>query len=205
MTSIEFSEYHVDALTEFMNIAAGQVTAAIAQLLNVEGTMHIPKITLCTLAEMESVIVANIDPNISQYTSKQLFYGKMSGESLFILDKDSAITLNRELYDIETPSETDIIDGVSELANIIGATMLSRLANELGTPMSFTAPVIQLIAPKEMCLKDAYSQYAQVIIISTRLEFALGSINGFIYILTEDEMIQNLKSLIDVKLEELGL
>ena len=203
MTTIEFSEDHVDALKEFMNIAAGQVTAAIAQLLNAKGAMHVPKVTLCTLTELEKVISESIDTNLPQYISKQLFYGKMSGESLFILDKDSALTLNKELYDVEERSESEIIDGVGELANIIGATMLSRLANELGTPMSFSAPTICLMVPREMLLKDEASQYSQVIIISTRLEFVNSSINAFIYVLTEDDMIKNLKALIDAKLEAL--
>lgn len=205
MTPVEFSKDHIDALTELMNIGAGHVTAALAELLDTEGIMHIPKVTLCTLADMDNLIVSNLDQSSPQYASKQLFYGQMSGELLFIIDKNAAISVNMELYDIEVLSETDIIDGIGELANIIGSMMLSRLASELGTPISFSAPIIQAMTPQEIQIQDKNLQYSQVIIVSTCLEFTHRNINGFIYILAEDEMIKNLKSLIDTKLEEVGL
>jgi chemotaxis protein CheC len=205
MTPVEFSKDHIDALTELMNIGAGHVTAALAKLLNTEGIMHIPKVTLCTLAEMDNFIALNLDQNLPQYASKQLFYGQMSGELLFIIDKNAATSINMKLYDLEVPSETDILDGVGELANIIGSVMLSRLANELVTSISFSAPIIEAMAPQEIHIQDENLRYSQVIIVSTCLEFAHYNMNGFIYILAEDEMIKNLKTLIDAKLEEVGL
>jgi len=43
---VEFSGDHLDVLRELMNIAVGNATASIADLLKAFGTMHIPNITI---------------------------------------------------------------------------------------------------------------------------------------------------------------
>ena len=54
-----------------------------------------------------------------------------------------------------------------------------------------------------MISEDELMNYRKIIIISTQMDFSDQNIEGYILILTKDDMIFNLKLLIDRKLEEL--
>lgn len=198
-----FSEDHLDVLRELMNIAMGNATASIADLLDAFGKMHIPEIVVSDMQGLDEYIKRTIKPDCQCYATKQLFSGIFSGEFLFLIPKESAHNLGNHLYNIESLSEGDILDAVIELTNILSATMISRLTEELNTKVQFFVPTTQLVNTGELISPDDLINYHKIIIISTVMEFEEQQISGHIFILTKDSMIDNLKSLIDKKIEEL--
>lgn len=203
MEDNQFSGDHLDVLKELMNIAVGNATASIADLLQAFGTMHIPSITISSMEGLGEHIRACIEADQNNYVTKQLFAGAFSGEFLFVLSETSALNLGQHLYDIEEPEKGDILDAVIELTNILSATIISRLTEELNTKVQFFVPSTEILLGNEIISPADLLNYHQIIIISTQMVFEHKNINGKIFILTKDEMIENLKSLIDRKLEEL--
>lgn len=203
MKNVEFSADHIDVLRELMNIAMGSATASIADLLHAFGTMHIPKIIMSDLNGLREYIAEQIGVNERYFVTKQLFGGTFGGEFIFMITEASAGNLGNYLYEVDSPSEADIYDAVVELTNILSSAIISSLMNELDTKVQFFAPFTQVMPGCELVKMDASDEYSQIIIISTQMEFEQQQINGSICILTKDEMIEELKSLIDRKLEEL--
>jgi len=203
LNSINFNEDQTDALKEFMNISVGQATSHVAELLDAFGTMHIPKISIKDMSELNQVVVENIDKNLNYYVMKQLFAGKFGGECVFIISEDSANNLGAHLYDIENPLEDDITDAVMELTNIVTSSIVSRLTEELDVQVQFFAPTSKLLNASNIIDDDEVTSYSKIIVVSTELEFKDQNISANIFILTKDEAIISLRDLIDKKLEEL--
>jgi chemotaxis protein CheC len=200
---VEFSGDHLDVLRELMNIAVGNATASIADLLQAFGTMHIPKIAISDIKGLKQYMHETIPNESSHYVTKQLFGGPLGGEFIFVITEEVAINLGNHLYDVEAPTDADIYDAVIELTNILSATMISRLTEELNIKVQFFLPSTEIIAGNDLIYLEETAEYSQIIIISTQMEFQNQNINGHIFILAKDAMIQSLKDLIDQKLEEL--
>jgi len=198
-----FTDDHLDMLRELMNIAMGNATASIADLLEAFGKMHIPQILISDMEGLASYIQQTISIDQRNYVTKQLFGGMFSGEFLFVISEESALHLGHHLYDVDNPSDGDILDAVIELTNILSATMISRLTEELNTKVQFFVPSTELINGNALISQEDIMNYHRIIIISTQMEFEHQNINGHIFILTKDGMIESLKALIDRKLEEL--
>jgi chemotaxis protein CheC len=200
---VEFSGDHLDMLRELMNIAVGNATASIADLLQTFGKMHIPQITISDMEGLDVYIKESIPALQRCYVTKQLFGGLFGGEFLFVISEESAHNLGNYLYDVHKPSEGDIYDAVIELTNILSATIISRLTEELNTKVQFFVPTTEVVEGNALINQDDLLNYHRIIIISTHMEFRNQNIEGQIFILTKDEMIESLKGLIDRKLEEL--
>jgi chemotaxis protein CheC len=203
MKKVEFSTDHLDVLRELMNIAAGNATASIADLLQAFGTMHIPQVVISDIKGLKKYLYDTIPSQSSHYVTKQLFGGPLGGEFIFVLTEESAQNLGNHLYDVDTPTDADIYDAVIELTNILSATMISRLTEELKVKVQFFVPSTQIVKGNNLLYLEETEEYSQIIIISTQMEFQHQKVNGHIFILTKDAMIQSLKDLIDQKLEEL--
>lgn len=203
MTKVEFSGDHLDMLRELMNIAVGNATASIADLLQTFGKMHIPQITISDMEGLDAHIKESIPASQRCYVTKQLFGGLFGGEFLFVISEESALNLGNYLYDVNKPSEGDIYDAVIELTNILSATIISRLTEELNTKVQFFVPTTEVVEGNALISQEDLLNYHRIIIISTYMEFRDQHIEGKIFILTKDEMIESLKGLIDRKLEEL--
>ncbi|EDZ63158.1 inhibitor of MCP methylation, CheC-like protein [Sulfurimonas gotlandica GD1] len=203
MNNIIFNEDQTDALKEFMNIAIGQATSHVAELLDAFGTMHIPKISIQDMSELNQVVIDNIDKDSNYYVMKQLFAGKFGGECVFIISEDSASNLGAHLYDIEEPLKDDITDAVMELTNIVTSSIVSRLTEELNVQVQFFAPTSNFVNASNIIDDDEVTSYSKIIVVSTELEFKDYNICANIFILTKDEAIISLRDLIDKKIEEL--
>lgn len=203
MESTEFSSDHLDVLKELMNIAMGNATASIADLLQAFGTMHIPHISISDMDGLKKYIEEVLPSDQHSYVTKQLFGGVFGGEFVFVMTNESAANLGHYLYDVEVPSDADILDAVIELTNILSSTIISRLTEELNTKVQFFPPSTEMISGNNLISQEETLNYHRIIIVSTVMEFQSHKISGQIFILTKDGMIQRLQELIDRKLEEL--
>lgn len=203
MEPTEFSSDHLDVLKELMNIAMGNATASIADLLQAFGTMHIPHISISDMDGLKRYIEEAVPSDQHSYVTKQLFGGVFGGEFVFVMTNESAANLGHYLYDVDVPSDSDILDAVIELTNILSSTIISRLTEELNTKVQFFPPSTEMMSGNSLISQEETLNYHRIIIVSTVMEFQSHKISGQIFILTKDGMIQRLQELIDQKLEEL--
>ncbi len=203
MLTNDFSDDHLDVLKELINIAMGNATASIADLLQAFGTMHIPYLAITDMDGLKNYIDEALGSDEKYYVTKQLFGGIIGGEFLFVMTDESAANLGNYLYDVSQPNDADIMDAVIELTNILSSTIISRLMEELKTKVQFFAPSTEIVSGNLLIGDEETLNYHKIIIVSTVMEFQAHKISGQIFILARDETISRLRGLIDQKLEEL--
>ncbi len=198
MEEIVLTEDEQDVLQELINVAYGNATAVVAEMLDAFATLSIPKINIMPTKQLLEEFYHK--KNSSYFFSTQAFIGDFSGETAFFLDEDSALNLAKHL---ELESDEDIDDAILELTNILTSSLTTRLAEEMDTQVSFALPSISKIPLNEIDKIKTFQQYSQVIVIETELNFEDQKINGEIFILTKDGSIEWLKQQLNKILEAL--
>ncbi len=198
MIKIDLSEDEKDVLQELMNVAYGNATAIVADLLDAFASLSIPNIKIMDIQELLNTFHSLRGD--SYFFSTQAFVGEFSGECAFFIDNESANNLATHL---ELESEEDLNDAILELTNILTSSLTTRLAQEMNTQVKFALPSISKIPLNEMGNNKAFKQYSQVIVIDTQLNFQDQKINGEIFILTKDGSIKWLKNQLNIILKTL--
>lgn len=198
MDEIVLSEDEQDVLQELINVAYGNATAVVAEMLDAFATLSIPKINIMQTKQLLEEFCHK--KNSSYFFSTQAFIGDFSGETAFFINEESASNLAKHL---ELESEEDIDDAILELTNILTSSLTTRLAEEMDTQVSFSLPSISKVPLSEIDKVKTFQQYSQVIVIETELNFKDQKINGEIFILTKDGSIQWLKQQLNKILEAL--
>jgi chemotaxis protein CheC len=196
MDVYNLTEDEKDVLQELMNVAYGNATAVVADMLDAFASLSIPKIKimpvnelLATFSELKST---------SYFFSTQAFSGEFNGESAFFINAESAKNLAKHL---ELESDEDLDDAILELTNVLTSSLTTKLSEEMDTEVSFSLPSISKVPLQEINDVETFQQYSQVIVIDTDLNFEDQQINGKIFILTKDDSIQWLKTKLNTILE----
>jgi len=196
MPQFTLSEDEQDVLQELMNVAYGNATAVVADMLDAFASLSIPNIKIMKTDDL----LANFSAlkSKSYFFSTQAFSGEFSGESAFFINQESAENLAKHL---ELESEEDLDDAILELTNVLTSSLTTKLSQEMDTEVSFSLPSISKVPLEEIGNVETFQQYSQVIVIDTDLNFEDQKINGKIFILTKDESIQWLKIKLNTILE----
>ncbi|WP_035237376.1 hypothetical protein [Desulfobacter vibrioformis] len=195
-----------DALEELINISYGSATAAIADLFDSFAQLRVPGIKVVPVGEVEHAVLGenNHEPNL--YISTQMFKGTFEGEILFVIDKQSAsnmqdlICLLEDVCIDKEEDDAEIRQSILEIANILGASCIGKLAELLNSVVSFSPPIIEL--NNRLFMGREKTGYSMVIIISTLLEFEKEQITGHLFILFDDEMFVWLEKSLYAFIEE---
>ncbi len=198
MQEIQLTEDEQDVLQELMNVAYGNATAVVAEMLDAFATLSIPKIKIIQTSELLNHFQER--EKVSYFFSSQSFMGEFSGETAFFIDQNSAKNLSLHL---ELEDDEDLDDAILELTNVLTSSLTTKLAGEMGTQISFAPPSITMLPLEEIQQADTFKKYSQVIVIETELKFEDQKINAEIYILTKDGSIQWLKKQLNTILEAL--
>ena len=198
MQKFTLSEDEQDVLQELMNVAYGNATAVVAEMLDAFASLSIPNIKVMPTKELLKTFQKLKES--SYFFSTQAFNGEFNGESAFFINEKSAQNLAKHL---ELETQEDLDDAILELTNVLTSTLTTKLAQEMNTEVSFSLPSISKIPLSEIENIDTFLQYSQVIVIDTELNFQDQKINGNIFILTKDESIQWLKTQLNTILEQL--
>jgi chemotaxis protein CheC len=198
MAEITLTEDEQDVLQELMNIAYGNATAVVAEMLEAFATLSIPNIQVMKTTKLLKEFKNK--KNSSYFFSTQAFIGEFSGETAFFINEESANNLAKHL-EIEIGEDLD--DAILELTNVLTSSLTTRLAQEMDTEVSYSLPSISKVPLNEIENVKTFQQYSQVIVIETKLNFKDQKINGEIFILTKDGSIQWLKKRLNSILEAL--
>lgn len=203
MKSITLNEDERDCLQELMNVAYGSATAAITEILDAFAQLSIPKIQIINADELKDYLSSELNLDVEHLVSLQQINGTLCGENMFVIDKESAknIAYKFGLEDHEVNDE-EIADVVLEITNILSSSTISKLAEDIDTNVSFSAPTIKTITSINQLKNLFISRYEKVIIISTQLKFEDLNINAELFILTTDNSILYIKEKLNKILDE---
>lgn len=175
-----------EVLGELVNISFGHATAAIADLFDNFATLHVPKIEVLSLAEINSFMVGTFGEH-ELYVTTQQFRGEFQGEIAMVINPESAAKMNHVIGEDDNSDENELKQNLLEIANILGVTCLSQLAELLEAELSFSPPSIELSRQLIQDIKE--SPYNKIIIISTVLSFEELDIRGDLFIMCNDDML----------------
>jgi len=203
-SNINLTEDEKDCLQELMNIAYGSATAAITEILNAFAKLSIPKIQIIDAIEFKTYLAKELNLDEEHLVSLQQINGTISGENMFVIDKKSAenIAFKFGLEEDEINDE-EICDIVLEITNILSSSTIGKLAEDIDTNVSFSAPIIKILTSISELNNLFISKYEKVIIISTQLNFEDLNIHAELFIFTTDNSILYIKEKLNKILDEL--
>lgn len=203
MKSITLTEDERDCLQELMNVAYGSATAAITEILDAFAQLSIPKIQIINADELKPYLSSELNFDVEHLVSLQQINGTLCGENMFVIDKESAKNIAYKFgLEEDEVNDEEIADVVLEITNILSSSTISKLAEDIDTNVSFSAPTIKTITSINQLKNLFISRYEKVIIISTQLKFEDLDINAELFILTTDNSILYIKEKLNKILDE---
>ena len=202
-SKINLSEDEKDCLQELMNVAYGNATAAITEILDAYAKLSIPKIQIINSSELKAHLSRELNLDVEHLVSLQQINGTISGENMFVIDKQSAINIAYKFGLSEDEiNDNELLDIVLEITNILSSSTISKLAEDIDTNVSFSAPTIKTLTSIDQLKNLFISKYEKVIIISTQLKFEDLDINAELFIFTTDNSILYIKEKLNKILDE---
>ncbi len=203
-SNITLTEDEKDCLQELMNVAYGNATAAITEILDAYAKLSIPKIQIINSSELKAHLSRELNLDVEHLVSLQQINGTISGENMFVIDKQSAINIAYKFGLSEDEiNDNELLDIVLEITNILSSSTISKLAEDIDTNVSFSAPSIKSFTSINQLNNSFISKYEKVIIISTELKFEDLNIHAELFILTSDNSILYIKEKLKKILDEL--
>ena len=203
-SKINLSEDEKDCLQELMNVAYGSATAAITEILDAFAKLSIPKIQIINESELKTYLSNELNLEVEHLVSLQQINGTLCGENMFVIDKQSAKNIAYKFgLEEDEVNDEEIADVVLEITNILSSSTISKLAEDIDTNVSFSAPTIKTLTSIDQLKNLFISKYEKVIIISTQLKFEDLDINAELFIFTTDNSILYIKEKLNKILDEL--
>ena len=203
-SKIDLTEDEKDCLQELMNVAYGSATAAITEILDAFAKLSIPKIQIINSSELTVYLSNELNLEVDHLISLQQINGTLSGENMFVIDKESAINIAYKFGLTEDEiNDEELLDIVLEITNVLSSSTISKLAEDIDTNVSFSAPSIKILKSTDQINSLIIPKYEKVIIISTELKFEDLNICAELFILTSDNSILYIKEKINKILDEL--
>ena len=203
-SNINLTEDEKDCLQELMNVAYGSATAAISEILDAFAKLSIPKIQIINASDLKNYLSDELKLNEEYLVSLQQINGILSGENMFVIDKQSAKNISHKFgLEDEEITDEEIYDIVLEITNILSSSTIGKLAEDIEASVSFSAPTIVNLTSFNQLNNLFINKYEKVIIISTQLRFEDLNINAKLLIFTTDNSILYIKEKINKILDEL--
>ncbi|RBQ29332.1 chemotaxis protein CheX [Aliarcobacter vitoriensis] len=203
-SNIILTEDEIDCLQELMNVAYGSATAAITEILDAFARLSIPKIKIIDASKLQEHLSNELNLENEHLIALQQINGRLSGENMFLIDKKSAINMAYKFgLNEDEITDEDICDITLEITNVLSSSTISKLAEDIETNVSFSAPTIKVVNSMKQLNNLFINNYEKVIIISTKLEFEDLNIHGELFILTTDNSILFIKDKLNKILDEL--
>ncbi len=189
-----------DVLQEMVNISFGSATAIIADMMNAFAKLAVPSVEIIDAKDIFDIILQKVDRTVKYFLVTQMYMGDFEGETVFLIDYDSAYNLASKFDSIVM--EENVSDITLELTNILTSSFIRSFAELMGVKVRFSPPSIELISADSIIKQHDFSNnYSKVIVISTLLEFEKENIKGFLFILMKEASFKLLKEKINSMLE----
>ena len=192
-----FNPQQEDVLKELINVSFGLSASLIGDMLDIHAKLHIPEISNIAIANLDKKIVEVLEEKHDFYLTKQRFLGSFNGEVLFVFNTFSAQAFSNLLLQQEVKDEGDVKASILELTNIITSACIGKFCEIIDGETIFKVPSIE---KREISRMDEYAKiegYDNVIVIKTALDIEKENILGHMFILLNNQMLEQLKRTID--------
>ncbi|MBA4367132.1 MAG: chemotaxis protein CheC [Desulfobacterium sp.] len=198
--SINFSEDEKDILQEIMNIAFGNATADLAEVVDIYVMLSVPNIQVIGIGELPFYLKDTIKDDGESSIVEQKFWGSFKGSGLLVFPSGSGKDLlafldDRADYHHEgTAAATLEKGGLLEIGNILIGACVGKVSELLSTFVTYSPPqVLQGKSSDYNYLIEHFDPMQTAIVMKTIFTFKEKDINGFLLILTNHESIDWLR------------
>lgn len=199
------NEDRKDALTEIINISYGMATSIISDSIEAHASLHVPMIHIVGIEGLENYVNSKTSKDKNYYVSVQVFINKLDGESIFIIDNDSAkkvaaifMSDNGEIIE----NEEDIISSIHELSNILTSACVGKIAELLELEVFFHPPAIDRQSGEKIAEYKNFENFKKIIVVETVLDFQKEEIHGLLIFLLKESSFDNLLIALDKYIEQ---
>jgi len=198
--NIDFSEEEKDILQEIMNIAFGNATADLAEVIDIHVMLSVPNIKAIGIGALPDYLRKTINEDGESSIVEQKFWGNFKGSGLLVFPSGSGKELlaflgHRESKDYDG-SETAALEkgGLLEIGNILIGACVGKVSELLNTFVTYSPPqVVQGEKNEFNHLIEHFDPNQSAIVMKTIFTFREKDISGFLLILTNYESVDWLR------------
>ena len=208
-----FAQDEKDILQEVMNIAFGQASAELAEVIDIFVILSVPDIQVLEGKDLPEYLCRELNSNGTVNIVEQGFLGKFTGQALLIFpsgaEKDLLTLFNQDQEYIQNDSDVDMDtleqETVIEVGNILIGACIGKIAELLADVVTYDPP--RLMA-RDLCLEDCNQSPVAadsfVISIRTVFRFEQQNVEGYLFLITNQKSIDWLKKALLAFLESFG-
>jgi len=192
----DFSEEEKDILQEIMNIAFGNATADLAEVIDIYVMLSVPNIKAIAIGALPEYLKKTINEDIESSIIEQKFWGNFKGSGLLVFPSGSgkdilAFLDNKEAKDYNGDAAATLEKGgLLEIGNILIGACVGKVSELLNTFVTYSPPqVIQSEKNEFNHLIEHFDPQQSAIVMKTIFTFKEKDISGFLLILTNHESI----------------
>ena len=199
-----FTSEEKDILQEVMNIAFGNATADLAELIDIHTILSVPDIRLIDFDKLTEYLKESIPQNQINNVAGQKFWGDFNGSGLLFLPSGSERALCRFLNlsrldwvsgegsrDLDATMKSGLL---LEISNILIGACVGKISDLLNTMVSYTPPeLLSLEKTDYSFLLKHFNTEQRAIVMKTLFQFDQQNITGLLLIMTNDQSIDWLK------------
>ncbi len=193
-----FSEEEKDILQEIMNIAFGNATADLANLIDIQVILSVPDVRVLHSSELPGYLLETINHGRKNSVTGQQFWGKFTGSGVLFLPSGTERILSNFLNitqysnislspgETRAPEDDRIKEGLLlEISNILIGACVGKISDMLNTVVSYTPPELLSLENNDYrFLLKHFDSEQTAIVMKTLFQFDMQDINGLLLIMT---------------------
>ncbi|MBF0225010.1 MAG: chemotaxis protein CheC [Desulfobacterales bacterium] len=204
------SDEEKEILQEIMNIAFGNATADLAEVIDIYVVLSVPNIEILGVGAIPNFIEKSVKVYSEIDVVEQKFWGDFNGSGLLVFPNNAGrelINVLDEGGDVDSfeakPIDNLEKDILMEIGNILIGACVGKVAELLGTIVTYSPPqVISNDNNNEYSyFIDSFDPNQSAILMKTVFKFKDQDISGLLLLLTNQESIEWLKQALNAFME----
>jgi chemotaxis protein CheC len=204
-----FSEEELDILQEVMNVAFGQATSDLAELIDIHVVLNVPKIKSIQGKDLPEYIKNTIKDYETTNIVAQNYLGKFKGNALLIFPlgagRDLIKMLGTESEELASGDQLNTLENETliEVGNILIGACIGKLAELLKEHVTYSPPrVITHDSSNSDMFENIVKSNHSAITMKTVFGFEGRDINGSLFLINNPESIKWLKTALHTFMEQ---
>lgn len=183
-----------ELLQEIMNIAFGKAAADLAEVIDIFVVLSVPEVRVVASEELNAYLLATLGTLEQINLVEQDFWGEFNGGSYLVLPAGAAQDLVA-LLENAVEAEPGYLAGdtleretLMEVGNILAGACVGKLAELLGTKVTYSPPRVQLDGLACEALPQClFPTDASAIILKTLFRFNGRNVEGYLFLLLSQD------------------
>ncbi len=207
--SEDFSEEELEILQEVMNIAFGQATSDLAELIDIYVVLSVPKIKLIRAENLSDYIRKTIKDHKKTSIVTQNYLGKFKGNALLVFPfragRELITMLDPEFKEPVSSNQLNVLenDTLIEIGNILIGACIGKLSELLEDHTAYSPPrVIHHNSSESSLFENIIKPDHSAITMNTVFSFESREINGYLFLINDPDSIQWLKRALHTFMEQ---